>query len=782
MFMQKLTHVWCIFFISYLASYSCLFGGALPSLSSPTNMLQPWGVFEEPCTRGFDPLSTAALGKGYYACQWQTIGSSTYLAVAGATTPNNIRVLHFNPLTGVITQIPGAVFSHNANIFSLAWFTVGSTRYLAAAGDVASGTSLYIFQFIPGTTPGTGTLINLATYNHGATLWSVAPLIVGTTIYIAVGGKIGPNGEGTILLYNPSAQSIVPVTSISHGALIRSLSWLTIGGSRYLAIGGSTGTDNRQLRIFQFSTQGTLTLINSFDFGNTVWSLGWLTLSGSYYLAVVGGNGTTGSNIGVFQFDPSAQTLLLIALFDHGNITMTQAWQIIQGTNYLTIGGGKNSNEQAIYARLLIFDQLANTLVPEAGSVVTNINTVWNTAWMAYGASFYLALAGFPTSDNITLRIYKYGFSVLNAIASFFYTVTTEIDCVGWQTINGTAYLAVCGQPNGAPPTADVNILTFDPAQQMLSLAAQYVYNNTFDYSKPISLSWYNTFLAVGGEDNGVNQSIQITQFVPPSTVNFITGYENPGGGLTLDLKWLLFNNTIYLAAGGDYPPSKALVFQFNGAALTLIASYNTGPGLLSQVNGVDWIVINGIAYLAVAGCPQTVGADIYSIYILAFDPALGTLTSIANTANAYPSTVSKVSWVTIDGIAYLAVGGTNTGAEVQIFQFSPTAGTLTLVNNGSFSHGNTIYSLSWRQYGGANYLAIGGLDGDPTTGTNQVRVLQFIPGTSLTALQSLTRGLFAPTYSVAFTEILAINYLGIGGFGDTSSIPPVQVAQFIPG
>ncbi len=225
-----------------------------------------------------------------------------------------------------------------------------------------------------------------------------------------------------------------------------------------------------------------------------------------------------------------------------------------------------------------------------------------------------------------------------------------------------------------------------------------------------------NVFTNVG---NG-NHTITVTDpepYSPPSIFSFTVNIPCPSPAACLPANKLFLAGTyshgapIQSVAWSDPTgtiPALAAIGGYKSiacnSAATSISVYalDTTTTKLTQifadlptdyVYSVDWCTINGVPYLAVAGCPS--GGT--SVWIYRYDPNYG-MVQVATSA-AHNGIVYAVKWLCDKCNNYdlrnLAIGGDSVdGIDIRILQFN--AATPSLYQIGSASSESTIYSLDW--------------------------------------------------------------------------------------
>lgn len=137
---------------------------------------------------------------------------------------------------------------------------------------------------------------------------------------------------------------------------------------------------------------------------------------------------------------------------------------------------------------------------------------------------------------------------------------------------------------------------------------------------------------------------------------------------------------------------SSLQIYQMNILNEQLTETAHANP--TNYVLAVDFCCIDGVAYLAVGGTPNQ--ASGYDVWIYRYDIDSHQLTLISHFTHG--STVNAVSWLCQDcsqpGIAYLAIGGQCGDSNIRILRFDAHCPELTLVTSRSFNA--PVLSLDW--------------------------------------------------------------------------------------
>lgn len=349
-----------------------------------------------------------------------------------------------------LSSLPTATFEYGNTIQSVDWQQIGSSYYIAMGGQTVTGPEINVFRF----DPAASTLITLptATFEYNAFIQSVAWQQINSSYYLATGGSTVSGPEINVLLFNPSDNSLtlLPGATFEYGNFVQSVDWQQVGSNYYLALCGEP-ISGPEVQVLQFNpTANTLNILPTatIEFAGSALSVAWQSINSTYYLAV--GGVTAGANIQTLQFNPTTSVLssLPSATFDNGSSGDSVAWLSIGSSHYLAFGGSSG------IATLLQFDP-ATGILSALTSATFNYGAFINEiAWQNINSTYYLAIGGAPSS-NIEVQVIQ--FDPTTVLFSELPTATFDnginVYSVAWQQIGSTAYLAtggmhVSGDPN----------------------------------------------------------------------------------------------------------------------------------------------------------------------------------------------------------------------------------------------------------------------------------------------------------------------------------------------
>lgn len=331
-----------------------------------------------------------------------------------------------------------------------------------------------------------------------------------------------------------------------------------------------------------------------------------------------------------------------------------------------------------------------------------------------------------------------------------------------WLEYNGryfVAYGGANGEIGGVPKsragggtTANVAIAEYDPVTDTLTLLPYAVY----DFVMPADIL----------DPDDIYSNIFDVQTV------------------VKDLDWVICDDKIYLAAGGQSGfnltggtfssqdllvsytmQSEVVVLEFDPEYETLTEralfdhfdNYLYSLDMPGSINYVAWLP--GTKFLAISGT-ENAEANAIPIRILEFDAAYDTLTEVDNADVELVS--GGVAWLSSEGEHYLATSG---GDTIHIYSFDTGTKTLTEETTATFTGLNSPTSgwfvFDWTIFNGQKYLAVGSRIDDVIYEKPQVQIYRF------------------DSYSNTLNFLSNANYEEIVGGGKTSN-PGVQSVDWI--
>jgi len=301
-------------------------------------------------------------GADVHAVAW---ADQAYAAIGGAYGTNSSHqaaTIRIYAYTDDALQEQAQYASDQATVLSLSWCTIGTTRYLAAAGATgADGNQVRIFSF----NPSTG-LTPVGEFNHGATVnaisWAPQPQgAPSTTGYLAIGGNTSSTDSMNVRLLafdsteqNPQT-SVTQLTSVAHGAPVLCLDWYARGSGMHpwLAVGGqrSLGDALRtNARVYRVNILGSSMVQIAQDAlsSDSIYTMRWFanTANGvlSAYLGV-GGSLSTTCNMELVYLNPSSKKLVsVVQQIKQQNVYALDFFPGFSSA-YAAIGGGDFASE-----------------------------------------------------------------------------------------------------------------------------------------------------------------------------------------------------------------------------------------------------------------------------------------------------------------------------------------------------------------------------------------------------------------------------------------------------
>jgi WD40 repeat protein len=384
------------------------------------------------------------------------------------------------------------------------------------------------------------------------------------------------------------------------------------------------------------------------------------------------------------------------------------------------------------------------------------------------------AQASVPVLDFVADKSFGDGFTVgLEPIGSGFVT------SVDWfPPIPGTqpthperiAYVGANGEK-------DVRVSNLQIAAAQIESKAKKEFAGDFDYVNGVS--WLHTgkrFIATAGFTNGDGDEIVVYRYDDRS----LEKIDDADMSEALAVDWIQINGQQFLAVGGydNYEGKEVRVYQFENEKKLTVCLGAVDEFFHGYADSVRWLTFfdtelsQTFYYLAVGGFEQGVSIA-RTVRVYQFDPTACTLTLLAT--DPFDSGVARsVDWLVDGDTMYLAAGGYDGAVDEEVRVWLFDGATLSLIDFAAFSNG-TVHSVAWLSFDGVDYLAVGGDDG---VDSMEVRLYTF-DGTTLTFATSLSLGEFIPN-SLRWQIIDGDAYLAVGGsFADK----PLKIFRldFIP-
>lgn len=147
-----------------------------------------------------------------------------------------------------------------------------------------------------------------------------------------------------------------------------------------------------------------------------------------------------------------------------------------------------------------------------------------------------------------------------------------------------------------------------------------------------------------------------------------------------------------YKGCSGNCECASVRVFALDSHPERLTPIWSGTP--TDYVYAVQWCCIDGVSYLAVAGCPDKDGNN---LWIYRYDTQYNTMV-LVGTSSAHNGIIYSIAWMCdecteFSGVRNLVIGGqSNNNTEMQILQFNAIAGSITPIN--AISFGATVYAV----------------------------------------------------------------------------------------
>ena len=344
---------------------------------------------------------------------------------------------------------------------------------------------------------------------------------------------------------------------------------------------------------------------------------------------------------------------------------------------------------------------------------------ITSTDWLTIGNLSYVALGGYDPVKAV--RIYLFDpiqkeLVFTGASASF---SGDSVQTVHWVTLGNQYYLAVGGADSNSI-SQEIRIYEFLPDTNSLTLEASAGFNKglvssvnwlTIEHNNSCK-SFSRAYLAVGGNDNGLNREIRVYLFDPIIKELIPTGARASfSGNGVQSVEWLKRGKSYYLVAGGSDTNSitqEIRVYKFNPTESTLVLEASA-PFSNGIVHAVSWLkVAPNLAYLAVAGDDAALGKEI-RIYL--YNASTKELIPTGATISFSENIALSVHWLVKDNTYYLAAGGLGdecTTHSVRLYKFTIKNYLLEELDTAYFN--SRVDSVRWTQlepFG--DYLAAGG-------------------------------------------------------------------------
>jgi hypothetical protein len=351
--------------------------------------------------------------------------------------------------------------------------------------------------------------------------------------------------------------------------------------------------------------------------------------------------------------------LAAVANADLGPGEFSIDWLTHDGTPYLAIGARRSGARRAGNGlEVWSWDPAGGFRRVASADTGRQVNSV---AWLRGADGVYLAVgvdAEREAGDRLQVWAWDGSGGTLECVAAADVGTGLDIRSMAWLVDNHLSYtqLAVGTSLRGKPQDVsggEVQLWLWERAERRLTRFD----SAATDYGVG-PVAWMvrdgGVFLAAG--------------LVVGARMNDgrlqVWSLDEPHGGLTpvaeadtgqpvWSVAWLVDSNMPYLAIGtGEYlRHGSAQVWVWNGPGAELVRLAETKTG--RQVESVDWVVHNGVRWLAGVGDSLHAGGQ---VQVWAWDDAVAELTPVA--ATDAERAVALVVWLVHDGVPYLAVGG----------------------------------------------------------------------------------------------------------------------------
>lgn len=302
----------------------------------------------------------------------------------------------------------------------------------------------------------------------------------------------------------------------------------------------------------------------------------------------------------------------------------------------------------------------------------------------------YLAVGNASASDGYDILVFRFdGAETLN-LAYILSGASYVIDTLQWLKVDNAIYLAVGGNSNSSG--IDFKIYTFDTVSEtLLALPnATYVYDNAAG-EYPYSCSWLSLgdrrlFLAIGGSGVGSGNNVRILSF-DGNYLSLVT--EARTGDVLATVDWCITGSRYLLAVASSQADPAVSVYEFDPTNNTLSSkdTYNAGSGTCSAVR---WLNYQEELYLA-----ATFASTTSNVRVLSYDSSTDTLSSVTGLAET-SSAGASADWLVTGSTVYLAFGLSDSAREANVYQFDPTIPSLTSFYMSSFTDAINGYYVRW--------------------------------------------------------------------------------------
>ena len=255
---------------------------------------------------------------------------------------------------------------------------------------------------------------------------------------------------------------------------------------------------------------------------------------------------------------------------------------------------------------------------------------------------------------------------------------------------------------------------TFTGSQAYMAIRGNNYYTGLFDYIITFSLN-NNT----GALTNRQQTNTQIYATVVPAPLNFalILQGQLPSDILTqsvVQISWTVVNDTAYLATRG-YITNFGLyigIYTLDPSTDQLINNQIIAIPQTESINDMQWVVVNGVAYLAIWGFDSQYSQYYIGLYRL--DQASGGLINPQRIFFPQGISINQISWTVNLNTAYLAIFGPNTNKNlyyILTYTLDSVNGILINPQNTYMASGESIIQIEWVVLNNISYLATNSYD-----------------------------------------------------------------------
>lgn len=722
---QVLSSAWCC---NGSNIFLALAGGDLTGLAPLAPTLQ---VFRyNSLTSQLDNVIFAApirITQVIYSCCWCCDGTDMLLAVSGSYGADplgkSVQVFKYNLGANQFDEIviDPAFFSGSSVSFACSWCCDDTDKILAAAVNFTSGGTLLAFKY----NQATGQLDNvpLSTPSLFKTVISgCAWCCEGADKFLATVGSAVSIGKGPalqIFKYNADSGQLDDVEhaigETAPGIQPTFCNWCCTGSQKLLAFNAVSHTSNNLCVVRYNSALQQFEEVDLSELPENFVPLccSWCCNTNQAILTI-GCILTTPPEL-MFTYNDETNKMDVLNFCSNqllvNSSVQTNSWCCNDINKFLALGGDGTQHVQ-VFELLPICQTFQSNVL--AGAIQCDGQRQITLIASGGSCDYYYSLTGsagpfYPFVSPLTLTLNAGNYSIVIKDDTGPYPCMAEpvtIDVPQELKINNILY-----QQNNCLQKTPISV------QASGGLAPLHYFADGAEQSGP-------QFIVKPGEhiiavqDSREPYPCEVSQTILTGQCPLFLLNTHRFGAPIQTVSWLCSTDECpynLIAVGGYHAmtstclPLSVRVYSFDPVTTRLNELSIDNPLPTEFVYSVQWCCINGVAYLAVAGCPH----DGNSVWIYKYDAFYNTMNLIAS-SNAHNALVYSVAWLcndcTVDqNSRILAIGGEAAdGAEVRLLKFNSYSEEI--FSLGSASFGATVFSLDWcQETKKCNYLAVGG-------------------------------------------------------------------------